>query len=94
MQDILGLGEESRMNLPATSENNWTWRLLPEQITPALIKELAETTVIYGRGGNTWCGAAATKANLTTKLQKIPTIRKRYEVRSTIYDLNLKSKLP
>ncbi len=49
MQDILGLGEKSRMNLPATSKNNWTWRLLPEQITPALIKELTETTVIYGR---------------------------------------------
>lgn len=50
MQDILGLGEESRMNLPATSENNWTWRLLPEQITPALRKELTEATLIYGRG--------------------------------------------
>lgn len=50
MQDLLGLGEESRMNLPATSENNWRWRLLPDQITPALIHELTETTVIYGRG--------------------------------------------
>ncbi len=50
MQDMLGLGEESRMNLPATSENNWAWRLLPEQITPALRKELTEATVLYGRG--------------------------------------------
>ncbi|BBO18220.1 4-alpha-glucanotransferase [Candidatus Brocadia pituitae] len=50
MQDVLGLGEESRMNLPATSENNWRWRLLPEQITPALVQELTEATVIYGRG--------------------------------------------
>lgn len=50
MQDILGLGEESRMNFPATSENNWEWRLLPKQITPALIQELSEATVIYGRG--------------------------------------------
>lgn len=50
MQDILGLGEESRMNFPATSENNWEWRLLPEQITPTLIQELSEATVIYGRG--------------------------------------------
>lgn len=50
MQDILGLGEESRMNLPATAENNWTWRLLPEQITPTLRNELTEATVLYGRG--------------------------------------------
>lgn len=50
MQDVLGLGEESRMNLPATSENNWKWRLLPEQITPTLTQELSEATVIYGRG--------------------------------------------
>lgn len=50
MQDMLGLGEESRMNLPATSENNWAWRLLPEQITPALRNELTEATVLYGRG--------------------------------------------
>ncbi|MCF6154376.1 MAG: 4-alpha-glucanotransferase [Candidatus Brocadia sp.] len=50
MQDILGHGEESRMNFPATSENNWKWRLLPEQITPAQIQELSEATMIYGRG--------------------------------------------
>lgn len=50
LQDILGLGEESRMNFPATSENNWEWRLLPEQITPTLIKDITETIIIYGRG--------------------------------------------
>jgi 4-alpha-glucanotransferase len=52
MQDILGLGEESRMNITATSKSNWAWRLpsVPDQITPALIKELVETTVLYGRG--------------------------------------------
>jgi len=50
MQDILGLSEESRMNLPSRTGNNWVWRLLPEQITPFLTKELAELTEIYGRG--------------------------------------------
>jgi 4-alpha-glucanotransferase len=49
LQDILGLGEESRMNFPSTSENNWEWRLLPEQITSELIRELTKITVIYGR---------------------------------------------
>ena len=27
MQDFLGLGEEGRMNTPATKANNWQWRL-------------------------------------------------------------------
>ncbi|WP_459998241.1 bifunctional glycogen debranching protein GlgX/4-alpha-glucanotransferase [Paradesulfitobacterium aromaticivorans] len=27
MQDILGLGEETRMNVPGTSAGNWQWRL-------------------------------------------------------------------
>lgn len=49
MQDILGLGEEARMNLPATSHGNWRWRLLPDQITPSLVKELREMTETYGR---------------------------------------------
>ena len=26
MQDVLGLGAEARMNLPATMKNNWVWR--------------------------------------------------------------------
>lgn len=49
MQDILGLGEEDRMNRPATSNGNWQWRLTPEQLTPSLIKRLKKMTVIYGR---------------------------------------------
>ena len=27
MQDVLGLGEEAKMNKPATSDGNWQWRL-------------------------------------------------------------------
>ncbi|MEW6328294.1 MAG: 4-alpha-glucanotransferase [Thermodesulfobacteriota bacterium] len=49
MQDILGLGEEARMNIPATADGNWTWRLLPEQLTPSLSASLSELTYIYGR---------------------------------------------
>jgi 4-alpha-glucanotransferase len=49
MQDLLGLGERARMNLPAKSEGNWQWRFLPEQITPSLITRLAEMTELYGR---------------------------------------------
>ncbi|NOZ70222.1 MAG: 4-alpha-glucanotransferase [Deferribacteres bacterium] len=51
MQDILGLGEKYRMNLPASSTGNWEWRLTPEQLSPRVIKELKAMTRIYGRGG-------------------------------------------
>jgi 4-alpha-glucanotransferase len=49
MQDILGLDEASRMNLPATAKGNWGWRLQAEQLTPPLIERLAHMTYIYGR---------------------------------------------
>lgn len=32
-QDILGLDGKNRMNVPGTVEANWSWRLLPEQLT-------------------------------------------------------------
>ena len=50
MQDILGLEEDSRMNLPASSDGNWEWRLVPERLSPAITKKLSEMTKIYGRG--------------------------------------------
>ena len=49
MQDVLGLGAESRMNTPGTLGGNWQWRLLPGQITPELAEKLHEMTRIYGR---------------------------------------------
>ncbi len=49
MQDVLGLGAESRMNTPGTLGGNWQWRLLPGQITPELAAKLHEMTRIYGR---------------------------------------------
>jgi 4-alpha-glucanotransferase len=49
MQDILGLGDDARLNRPATTRGNWEWRLAPEQITPALAEYLAEITELYGR---------------------------------------------
>jgi 4-alpha-glucanotransferase len=52
IQDILGLGEEARMNKPATTEGNWKWRLSPEQLTPSVTRKLLEMTEIYGRAEN------------------------------------------
>jgi len=49
MQDILGLGEEARMNRPATLEGNWEWRMLPGVLTPDLATKLRKMTEMYGR---------------------------------------------
>ena len=49
MQDILGLGREARMNLPSTTEGNWLWRLLTDQLTSSVESRLLEMTEIYGR---------------------------------------------
>jgi 4-alpha-glucanotransferase len=50
MQDVLGLGEEARMNLPASNHGNWTWRLDPQHLTLSVSSELCEMTELYGRG--------------------------------------------
>jgi 4-alpha-glucanotransferase len=49
MQDLLGLGVEGRMNLPAKPAGNWTWRLDPQGITPGLEAALLEVTETFGR---------------------------------------------
>jgi 4-alpha-glucanotransferase len=49
MQDILGLGEEARMNRPASLGGNWEWRLVPDLLTPDLARKLLEMTEMYGR---------------------------------------------
>ncbi|MFA5261560.1 MAG: 4-alpha-glucanotransferase, partial [Candidatus Omnitrophota bacterium] len=41
LQDILGLGQEARMNIPGTSSGNWTWRLDPKSLTPQLAEQIA-----------------------------------------------------
>jgi 4-alpha-glucanotransferase len=49
MQDLLGLGQDARMNRPSTTDHNWEWRLLPELLTSSHADFLLELTQIYGR---------------------------------------------
>ncbi len=49
MQDVLGLGRESRINRPATATGNWKWRLTSHQLQPQTASDLKELTKIYGR---------------------------------------------
>jgi 4-alpha-glucanotransferase len=49
LQDVLGLGAEARLNVPATSEGNWTWRLEAGRLDPGKADSLAELTKLFGR---------------------------------------------
>ena len=49
VQDVLGLGEEGRMNRPATEDGNWEWRLTPDQPTSSIAQGLLKMTRLYGR---------------------------------------------
>jgi 4-alpha-glucanotransferase len=49
MQDMLGLGNEARMNLPASKNGNWTWRMKPNGLTSELTERLRNLTKLYGR---------------------------------------------
>ena len=50
MQDVLGLGSEARMNLPATIGNNWLWKMREDQLKPELALKLRSLNRLYGRG--------------------------------------------
>ena len=48
-QDLLGLGSEGRMNQPGTATGNWSFRLEPGALTPAVADRLRDLTETYGR---------------------------------------------
>jgi 4-alpha-glucanotransferase len=49
LQDLLGLGDESRMNTPGKLGGNWTWKLGRGVLTPALARTLRTATRESGR---------------------------------------------
>ena len=49
MQDILGLGNEGRMNLPSTYSGNWNWRCKVSDLSEELADRLRAITETYGR---------------------------------------------
>ena len=48
-QDVLGLGSQARMNRPGRTEGNWSWRLEPGSLTPALARRLRRLAEQLGR---------------------------------------------
>lgn len=49
MQDFLDLGNESRMNMPSTTGQNWRWRLRKGILTDELAEKIYDITKLYGR---------------------------------------------
>jgi 4-alpha-glucanotransferase len=48
-QDLLGLGNDARMNRPGTASGNWRWRLRAAQLTPGSLHRLAVMSETYDR---------------------------------------------
>jgi len=51
VQDVLGLGNEARMNLPGTASGNWAFQLEPGQLTKRHATRLRQITEGAGRVG-------------------------------------------
>ena len=49
MQDVLGLDNKARMNVPATTDGNWSWRYTDGDMTEVIAMRLAELNELYGR---------------------------------------------
>jgi len=52
MQDLLGLGSESRMNTPGTGDGNWCWRFDWPQVPAGFARQLRALLEQYKRTGN------------------------------------------
>ena len=49
LQDVLGLGSEARMNIPASEQGNWGWRYREGALTGESSARLKEMAALYGR---------------------------------------------
>ncbi|RVU00787.1 malto-oligosyltrehalose synthase [Mucilaginibacter limnophilus] len=49
VQDVIGLDETARMNMPSSVEGNWLWRLLPKQLEEQHEVQLKQWVWMYNR---------------------------------------------
>lgn len=49
MQDLLGLGTDARMNLPASTSGNWNWQSQDGAFSDEIAERLAGLTELFGR---------------------------------------------
>lgn len=50
LQDILGFGNDCKMNSPGIAEGNWIWRCAPEFMNQDVCNWLRDKTELFGRG--------------------------------------------
>lgn len=50
LQDLLSLGADARMNTPGMETGNWRWRFRWEQLTPGVVRRMADLIRRTGRG--------------------------------------------
>jgi 4-alpha-glucanotransferase len=62
LQDVLGLGNEARMNLPGRPGGNWRWRFRDGVLDAEVRRRLAEMTRLHGRAGAPPAAAAQPSA--------------------------------
>ena len=48
-QDLLGLGEEARINIPSTLGNNWKWRIDSTMLTKEAIEKIYDIAIYSDR---------------------------------------------
>ena len=62
-QDVLGLGDEARMNVPGAVDGNWRWRCTGDTLSPEVFEPLRDMTVTARRVARhrprPGCGASA-----------------------------------
>ncbi len=54
LQDILGLGTETRMNMPGTTKGNWEWRFTQEMISGEIENKLRYLAELYERSSGSF----------------------------------------
>ena len=49
LQDLLGLDNSARMNMPSSTSGNWNWRFEDGSVKPEIVRKLRGLTELYGR---------------------------------------------
>ncbi len=49
LQDILGFGNDCKMNTPGSKKGNWTWRCAPRFLTQEISNWMHEQCILFGR---------------------------------------------
>lgn len=62
MQDVLGFGNDCRINVPGTTANNWRWRCAPRFISDELANWLGDRTRFFNRSAGITSPTAQQKA--------------------------------